>query len=157
MHQGILLLKYCVPFRFYIISIIPPCPSYCFLHFIIGWLFLSTYTCFSDFVFTVFVSFIMRFHVCTELQNDWIIELRDFCVFCSQVTSTSAATTCQGILLNKNDKSMDYYKTVVEFWTNDPMTGHNKRFFFYALPAISSKNLPWLDHNFKYGGEKLKK
>ena len=34
------------------------------------------------------------------------------------------------------------------------MTVNNNSFFFYSLLP---KNVPWLDRNFKYGGEKLKK
>ena len=45
----------------------------------------------------------------------------------------------------------------MEFSTTDPMTGDNKMFFFYPSLAISLQNLPWLDQNFKHGGEKLKK
>ena len=37
------------------------------------------------------------------------------------------------------------------------MTGDNKTNFFYLLLAISSQNLPWHDHNFKHGREKLQK
>ena len=44
--------------------------------------------------------------------------------------------------------------TVMDFWTNDAMTG-NKTFFFYSLIAISSQNLQWLDHKFQHGGAKI--
>ena len=44
----------------------------------------------------------------------------------------------------------------MELGTTDPMTGDKKKLFFYLLQAISPQHIPWLDHNFKHGGEKNK-
>ena len=45
----------------------------------------------------------------------------------------------------------------MELGTTAPMTGDKKTFFFYPLLAILHQNLSWLDHNFKYGAEKIEK